>query len=79
MGKEELLKSFLGGFPETTHPHDTRRFVEYAVQCAIEQDTIDEEQIGEKVSQERLHDLRTAYSWIRETVDYIRENKDILG
>lgn len=78
MGKEELLKSFLGGFPETTHPLDTRRFVAYAVQCAIEQDTIDEKQIGKKVCQKRLHDLETAYSWIRETIDYIRENKNLL-
>ena len=79
MEKEELLKNFLGAFPESSHPLDTRRFVAYAVQCAIEQDSIDEKLIGQKVSQERLNCLNTAYSWIRETVDYIRENKDVFG
>lgn len=78
MNREELLDSFLSAFPDSTHPLDSKRFVAYAVQCAIEQSTIDSERIGEKVSSERLNVLESAYSWIRETVDYIQEHREVL-
>lgn len=78
MNKEELLNSFLSAFPNSAHPLDNKRFVAYAVQCAIEHTTIDSESIGEKVSSERLKVLESAYSWIRQSVDYIQENKEVL-
>ena len=78
MNREELLNSYLSAFPNSAHSLDNKRFVAYAVRCAIEQSTIDSKHIGEKVSPERLKVLESAYSWIRQTDDYIRENKGLI-
>ncbi len=71
--KEELLRSFLGGFPESTHPLDTRRFVKYAVACAKEQCCIDDEAMRNsgKLSESKIHEYLIAYDWIRDTYDYL--------
>ena len=72
MDKEQLLKNFLGGFPESTHPYDNFRFLKYAVACAVDDSSINSQaMIDAGVSPETVDRLEIAYSWIRDTVIYV--------
>lgn len=73
MNKEELLKRFLEGHPDSNHPFDADRFLEYAIACANEGcTTIDLETIRKsgKVSESMMHMYDRAYPWIRGTYTY---------
>lgn len=71
MDKEELLKVFLGGFPESENPKDRERFLKYAVACAIDSCSIDLDAMrSANVSEERIHELDLIYPWIKDTVGY---------
>lgn len=72
MNEKELLKQFLNGFPESTHPKDSERFIAYAVECVKNDHYID---IGEmsshNISEERIGELQIAFDWIRYTYLYL--------
>jgi hypothetical protein len=70
----ELLEKFLGGFPESAHPTDEKRFMAYALECAEQHASIDSDRMRERgVSDETIDRLETAYDWIRLTYDYLVE------
>ena len=72
MDIESLLKIFLGAFPNSTHPFDQERFLKYAIACAIEGRTIDSQtMLDAGVFPENVERYEVAYSWIRNTVEFI--------
>ena len=50
------------------------RFVRYAVACAMDNAAINEEKLSENLSNERVDELCSAYSWIKMTLDYVNDN-----
>lgn len=72
MTKDELLTAFLGGFPESSHPLDMKRFVKYAIACIDESSYLDIEAMREKISVEKISEYESAYSWIREAYEIIQ-------
>lgn len=67
MTKEELLSQFLSGFPNSTHPYDRKRFVDYAVACAKEDCDIDVDAMRSHGLEEmKIHEYELAYGWIRD-------------
>lgn len=83
--KEELLKVFLGAHPDSCHPLDQKRFLEYAIACANDDcSSIDEEAIrcSGKVSDEMLHEYVSIYPWIRDaykyTIDIVLKETNII-
>jgi len=80
MDKEQLLKDFLGGYPESTHPNDNLRFLKYAVACAVDESSINSKaMLDAGVSPETVERLEVAYSWIRDTVIYVVAHYSELG
>lgn len=75
---DELLKSFLAGFPDSTHPLDRERFVAYAISCIEKGEYIDVESIQKHgLSNERIDELEIAFGWIKDTMDYL-SNRETL-
>ena len=74
MKRDELFEQFMRLFPESSHPLDHARFIRYAIQCAKDEWSIDEEGMRARgLSEEKISDYCSAYSWIRQTVDLIKE------
>ena len=74
MSREELFDAFMGGFPESSHPFDRTRFVRYAIQCAKDEWTIDEDGMRSKgLSEDKIEEYSKAYSWISQTIDLIKK------
>lgn len=62
----------MGGYPESTHPKDNLRFLKYAIACALDDGSIDSQaMLDANVSPETVERLEVAYSWIRDTVNYV--------
>ncbi|MCR5242995.1 MAG: hypothetical protein K6D61_08980 [Prevotella sp.] len=69
---DDLLKDFLNGFPEASHPLDEERFAKYSIACAEEGKYIDTSAINQNVSPERSEELVFAFEWIRQAVDCLK-------
>ena len=73
MNENDLFRAFLGGFPDSMHPLDMRRFVAYAFSCAENNHYIDTDGMRSGgVSEESMEVYENAFTWIRETCDYLR-------
>lgn len=70
---DDLLKEFLNGFPDASHPLDDKRFAMYSIACAEEGKCIDTDSINQKVSPKRSEELFSAFEWIREAVDCLKD------
>ena len=69
---DDLLKEFLNGFPDASHPLDDARFAMYSIACAEEGRYIDTTTIEQNVSPERSEELISAFEWIREAVNCLK-------
>lgn len=69
---DDFLKDFLNGYPDASHPLDDRRFAKYSIACAEEGKYIDTDAINKKVSSERFEELVSAFEWISEAVDCLK-------
>ncbi len=79
MDREQLLKEFLGLYPDSTHPLDRRRFLKYALACVLEDSSLNTEAMidSEKISSDNIEKYEIAYGWIRDTFEYIIQNLDL--
>lgn len=72
MNENDLLKSFLGGFPNSDHPFDRERFLKYAISCIMDNHSLDLSAFrDEKMSEERIEEYQIAFEWIRETYNFL--------
>lgn len=72
MKEQELLSAFLSGFPESYHPYDRERFLNYAIECAKNGHSIDSNaMLNHGIREEIVHDYEIAFEWIRDTYDKI--------
>lgn len=63
----ETLDLFLGGFPNSAHPLDRKRFIKYAFESARAELPLDEDAFRKAgVSEENIKRYLEAYSWIRD-------------
>ena len=69
-----LLKDFLNGFPNSTHPLDNERFAKYAIACAEEGRYINTDEINQYVSNERSEELVSAFEWIRTGIECLKKD-----
>lgn len=69
---DDLLKEFLNGYPDASHPLDDARFARYSIACAEEGRYIDTAAIDQNVSPERSEELVSAFEWIREAVKCLK-------
>lgn len=72
---EELLRVFLNGSPESTHPKEKERFVAYVLACLEEKKHVDLDVINEKVGEPDFNDYELAIDWIAATYSYIRKKE----
>lgn len=79
MDREQLLKDFLGLYPDSTHPYDRERFLKYALACAMDGVYIDTDTMvkSNKVTPENIEKYEIAYEWIRDTFDFMIKNLDL--
>lgn len=69
--KKTLMK-FLNNFPESAHPLDDVRFLEYALECASSNQYIDVETMRKRgLSEGCIDRLESAYYWIRLTYEHL--------
>lgn len=73
--EENTLNSFLGGYPETSNPKDRIRFIKYALECIKNGKYLDTEAMKQSgnLSDSRIEYYESAYSWIRDTCDFLKE------
>lgn len=72
MNEIDLLKSFLGGFPNSDNSIDRERFVKYAIACIKNNHLPDLKALKDKgLSEERVEEYSIAFEWIRDTYDYL--------
>lgn len=63
MNEKELLRNFLGGYPETSHPKDRKRFISYAAECVRNGHYIDTDAMRMNgMSEESIERYETAFS-----------------
>lgn len=63
----DLLNQFLGGFPNSSHPFDRKRFIKYAFEAARAGKALDVEALRMAgVTDENVKRYLDAYSWIRD-------------
>lgn len=68
----QKLKTFLSNFPESAHPLGDVRFLEYALECASSNQSIDVETMRKRGLSEKCIDrLEFAYYWIRLTYEHL--------
>lgn len=72
---EELLRVFLNGSPEDTHPKEKERFVAYVLACLEERKAVNIETIKERVGEPDFNDYELAIAWIKATYSYIRKKE----
>ena len=66
------LNRFLGSFPESNHPCDRKRFIEYAVECIQQGKELDKQALANAgLSQERIDHYVEIFDWISETCDVL--------
>lgn len=77
--RENLLEAYLNGHPYSGKPGDRRWFLEYAVSCIKDGCDIDIEAMLEsgKVSELKIDEMKYAFSWIRNTYEYLNENEQV--
>lgn len=68
----QKLKTFLSNFPESAHPLDDVRFLEYALECASSNQYIDVETMRKRgLSEGCIDRLESACYWIRLTYEHL--------
>ena len=75
---DDLLKDFLNGFPDASHPLDDARFSKYAIACAEEGKYIDTATINKHVSFKLSEELVSAFEWIREAIVCLKNEGRLL-
>lgn len=79
MNEQELFRAFVGGFPESLHPLDMRRFAAYALACAENGHYINlDEMLENGISQESVELFETAFTWIREAYGCLKASGRIV-
>lgn len=74
MNEQKLLQDFLNGFPESSHPLDRQRFLNYAIECARNGNYIDSSALlCHGVSKECVEKYEIAFEWIRDTYNAINQ------
>lgn len=73
--EENELNSFLGGHPDSSHPKDRIRFIKYALECIKNGKSLNIEAMKQSgnLSDSRIEYYGSAYSWIRDTYDFLKE------
>lgn len=72
MNENDLLKLFLGGFPNSDHPYDRERFLKYAITCIRNNHNLDLSALRNKgLSEERIEEYQIAFEWIREAYCFL--------
>lgn len=78
MNEKELLSRFLNGFPNSTHPIDSKNFIKYAVACVENNHYIDVDAMkASGVEHERVEDYMIAFDWIKGTMDYLSSRETL--
>ncbi len=78
MNELELLQLFLDGAPDSFHPADVKRFMDYAIKCVQNGNNMDIEKMREYCLPDDLIDkLETAFLWIRRTYVYLNDGVNV--
>ncbi len=72
----ETLDLFLGGFPNSTHTCDRKRFIKYAFEAARAEQPLDVDAFRRAgVSDENIKRYLDVYSWIRDIQGMLDQGK----
>lgn len=76
MNEEELLDFFLSEHPRSNNPLDRRRFIRYAIKCAQNGRSFNEEAFKKYgFNNNEIEIYETIFGWIKDTYDLLEENK----
>lgn len=72
MKEKDLLNAFLNGFPESYHPYDRERFLNYAIECAKNGNSMDSDEFRKHgLKEDLITEYEIAFGWIKDTYEML--------